>query len=343
MKTVLLTGASGFLGQFLATELVRNAYKVIGISRQAMQAEAGAPITWLQADLSESDSLQDFDLLDSLAAVDIIIHAAALYDFAAQPEAYHKHNVIAMGNLLHLAQSLPRQPYFCLISSIAVAGKREGFFSEDISLGCQALPDAYAASKFAAEQMLRRAGLPRASVIRLGILLGSSRDGYIPKIDGPYYFQKMIRELRSARRVLEGVGMLPLPFGEHSVQHVLPVDHAAEVITQLLPPAMKYAGLRVYHLVGAERGISIRKILSVMLKFYGIQLVPLALAPRLLPAALMRRLGIPPEVRSYLENNICFDTSHLREDLPDYQAPAFESYAETILSYAENKLFRQGH
>ena len=75
LKTVLLTGANGFLGSHLARELVHRGYAVRGLVRQHSSCInlAGLPITLCEGDVLEPDSIAR-----AIAGCDAVIHAAAL-------------------------------------------------------------------------------------------------------------------------------------------------------------------------------------------------------------------------------------------------------------------------
>ena len=75
IKTVLLTGANGFLGSHLARELVQRGYAVRGLVRQRSRCAtlAGLPVTLCEGDVLEPDSVAR-----AMAGCDAVIHAAAL-------------------------------------------------------------------------------------------------------------------------------------------------------------------------------------------------------------------------------------------------------------------------
>lgn len=55
MSTILVTGASGFIGTHLCRRLVDDGHIVHGISRDAQLAEPGAALCWHRADLTDAD------------------------------------------------------------------------------------------------------------------------------------------------------------------------------------------------------------------------------------------------------------------------------------------------
>lgn len=75
MPTVLLTGATGFLGSHLAHELLRRGYAVRALARPSSNRHllANLPIEWITGDLGQPDRVQK-----AAVGCDSIIHAAAL-------------------------------------------------------------------------------------------------------------------------------------------------------------------------------------------------------------------------------------------------------------------------
>lgn len=69
---VLITGATGFLGDYVVSEFADNGYEVTAMGRNEakLQRLVGPKVTPLQASLADLNSLS--------LAVDVVVHAAAL-------------------------------------------------------------------------------------------------------------------------------------------------------------------------------------------------------------------------------------------------------------------------
>lgn len=150
-KRVAITGASGFVGQALAKQLLADGYAVTGIVRRTM--EASFPVC-------EVSGLDDASLEPLLAETDVVVHAAArahvMTDEAEDPlEAYRAVNVEGTVAVARMAakQGVRR---FVFISSIKVNG--EATVSGDpYTFGTTPAPeDAYGISKYEAEKALTR-------------------------------------------------------------------------------------------------------------------------------------------------------------------------------------------
>ncbi len=342
-KKVFLTGASGFLGQILRDYLLGSGYEVVGLSRRRMDQEDEGLMTWLCADLSDPKSVMRDEIIDSLAGVDIIIHAAALYDLGAAHDLLYKQNVISTANVLHLARLLPKIPHVCLISTIAIAGDYPGVFRENMFDEGQRFTDSYASTKFAAEQMVRTAkDIPSRSVIRLGILVGSSIDGSIPKLDGPYYIMKLLHSLRGYAALIKRGKFVPVPFDEKSKLFMVPVDYAAVAIDRIISLFSQKSGLHVFHVTGELGGVSVRRVLAAMLEHYGLDVDILPVSSTMVPSILMEAIGIPGVLKNYMTKTCTFDDSNFASKVQDFSYPRFQDYSHLLFTYADQYLFSKG-
>jgi nucleoside-diphosphate-sugar epimerase len=157
LPTLIVTGASGFVGRHLLDE-IKGEYRIFAIARRS-QRECGAPvhpnIAWMQVDIGDRDSLtRTFREVQAAGGAQLLLHLAAYYDFAGenQPE-YVRTNVGGARNVFDLARELkPQRVIFA--SSVAACGfpRPEGPVSESTP------PDGhhiYAWSKRQGEEMLR--------------------------------------------------------------------------------------------------------------------------------------------------------------------------------------------
>ncbi|MBS0292103.1 MAG: SDR family oxidoreductase [Proteobacteria bacterium] len=194
--TVLLTGASGFVGQAALQALQLRGVAVRPVFRSAGQARgvAGtAVVSGLDADTVWSAALQD---------VDVVVHAAArahiMRDEALDPLAEYRR--VNVQGTLHLARQAAAAGVrrFVFISSIKVNGEGtqpgRAFTADD----APAPEDAYGLSKAEAEAGLRelcRAAGMELTIIRPVLVYGPGVKGNLAS---------MLRWVRRA---------LPLPLG----------------------------------------------------------------------------------------------------------------------------------
>jgi short-subunit dehydrogenase len=78
---VLLTGASGGIGQAMAAALVGAGAQVMGVGRGALVAPACA--AWLQADITHAEAAGEVAAAAAAWQVNVVVHAAGLPGFGA--------------------------------------------------------------------------------------------------------------------------------------------------------------------------------------------------------------------------------------------------------------------
>ncbi len=341
MKKVLLTGASGFVGSYILKELLAQDVFVYAFSRK-QRASEHKNLAWLVADISEEESLVRPEVFDRLQDIDVIIHAAALYDFHASHEELYRQNVLGTANMLHFARLLEKRPHFAHISTIAVAGDAEIAFNEETFDVGQSFADPYASTKFASEKLVRTAeDFPSRSIYRLGIVLGSTKTGEISKIDGPYYMQKVIRRMGELKASLSKLKFLPLPYNENTRLYIIPVDTAAYLISTLALRVMGRPGIATFHVTGGSRGVSVRRLLQRMLAHYEISANPVPIPKVLLRPTFFKWVKAPQNSAEYFYTKWTFSSKHLEKELPKFRYPSYAHYAEKVMDYADKEFFSQ--
>ena len=229
-----VTGATGFVGRHLVEELLKRDGTIYALVREGSRGKLDALIERLGAeegrivpvagDLSkEALGVEGFD-----EKIDHLFHLAAIYDVDADDEAMEKANVEGTRHVVEFAN-----PHdvgrFHHTSSIAVAGAYKGVFQEDMFDEEQKLPHAYHSSKFESEKLVRN-GIKGAKLLvyRPGIVVGHSETGEMDKIDGPYYFFKLLQKLRDALPE-----WFPLAGPEGGQTNIVPVDFVAKAMDHI--------------------------------------------------------------------------------------------------------------
>ena len=132
-----------------------------------------------------------------------------------------------MTNALAFAKTIGARR-FHHVSSIAAAGLFDGVFREDMFEEARRLEHPYFASKHRGEALVRAGTEIPWRIYRPGIVVGDSRTGEIDKIDGPYYFFKLIQKLRDI--VPQWAPMIGLEGGRINV---VPVDFVVAALDRL--------------------------------------------------------------------------------------------------------------
>ncbi len=172
-----VTGATGFIGRHFIGEIVARGAPIYVLLRPASQAAferlvqglgpRGSLLIPVAGDLTAP-------LLGLAAAererlhgkIDHFFHLGALYDLAAKADALESSNVAGTRHALDLAQDL-KAACFHFVSSIAVAGRFRGSFTEQMFDEAGQLDHPYFRTKHEAEALVRAAAaFPGASIAR---------------------------------------------------------------------------------------------------------------------------------------------------------------------------------
>lgn len=119
---VLVTGATGFLGQYIVEELLAKAYKVRVLIRKPAESIYHQDN---RVSIYEGDILDLMQLEKALEGVDYVIHAAAMVSFSSKDlDEMMRINVKGTEQLVDLCIELSIKK-FILISSIGALGRSE--------------------------------------------------------------------------------------------------------------------------------------------------------------------------------------------------------------------------
>ncbi|PSJ26385.1 oxidoreductase [Streptosporangium nondiastaticum] len=300
---VLLTGATGYLGRFLAVEwlervaasggrltvLARGAddaaagHRVLACLRGAsgdrtdwFDAVAAQHLEVLAADVSAPQLGLDRTTWERLAAeTDRIVHSAALVNHVLPYSRLFEPNVAATARLIELALT-HRMKRFAYVSTIAAAMMPDGTFLDETADVRTASPvrqlndsdaNGYATSKWAGEVLLRdahdRTGLP-VVVFRPDMILAHSR--LTGQLNLPDRFTRLLLSVVAT-------GMAPRSFhrldadGNRRRAHYsgLPVDFTADAIASL--SARSRDGYVTYNSVNAnDDDVSLDEIVDWLIR-----------------------------------------------------------------------------
>lgn len=193
IRTVLVTGAAGFLGSEIVRSGTAAGLQIIALDRRT-PAE-GANIEYRLSDIQDKASL-----LEALAGANTVIHAAGLAhvfgNAAAMEDRFTAINEVGTRNVLE-ASAAAGVNHLILISSVAVYGTSG--YPYDESRDCHPRSP-YATSKWRAEQRARE--IAEASGIALTILRLSTLYG----AEDPGNMGRLIRLISRGRFVWVGDG-----------------------------------------------------------------------------------------------------------------------------------------
>jgi len=200
----LLTGATGFLGNHLATRLARDGRKLRAIVRPGTDLRRIpreiTEIVW--GELAEPETVQG-----ALAGVDVVFHTAARVSGGGSRDAFARDNVAAVEGLLRAAEAAGVRR-FVHVSSAGIfgAGQKGGAITEATPLD-PAIEQRgfYAWSKAESDRLVRAFAAQsklETVVVRPGILYGGDAPPFIARLQFPVPRGKGRRVIVGSRRAL---------------------------------------------------------------------------------------------------------------------------------------------
>jgi short-subunit dehydrogenase len=356
-----VTGATGFIGRHLVGELLKREGTIYVLVREGSRArleellsswDAGPErIVPVIGDLTAPGlGVSDVDR-EHLHGVDHFFHLAAIYDMSADEESNRRANVDGTRHAVELANDL-NAGIFHHTSSIAVSGRYRGLFREDMFDEGQKLADPYSSTKYESEKLVRDEATVPWRVYRPAIVVGHSQTGEMDKIDGPYYFFKVIQKLRDlVPRWMPVVGLeggkinvVPVDFVASAMDHIAHQPGLDGQAFHLTDPKPKSAGqlvntfARAAHAPEATMRID-RQMMNVVPKQARSMLAQLPPVRRITDQ-LLSDFGIPREVLTYIDYPSDYDSRDAQRALEGtgIQVPALEAYADRLWDYWQRNL-----
>lgn len=355
-----VTGATGFIGQFLLEKLLAREGVIYALVRQtsvhkldALREAFPDRIVPLVGDICEPDlglSPEDMETL-AKAGIKHMFHLAAHYDLSASLEEQELPNVKGTEYAVNVANDIDAG-CFHLASSIAVAGLYPGVFREDMFEEAENLEHPYFRTKHQAEAVARQQCSVPMKIYRPGMVIGHSETGYIDKVDGPYYFFKLIQKFRSALPPwaptlgVEGgkINLVPVDYVASAMDHIAHQEGLEATCFHLTSQESMSLGeaLNIF----AEAGHAPRMALRLDSKLFNfvpgyIRTMLLGLPPvQRIKDVIMEDLGIPESLIELMDYPTRFDDRETQKALADsdIRLASLRSYATCIWDYWERNL-----
>jgi len=358
-----VTGASGFIGKRLVRQLLARADATVYVLLRDASADRLAALRdgWGPAaeraipvvgDLTKpSLAVSSADLKALDGTVDHVFHLGAVYALDADPELEMTTNIGGTRNAVRFAERIHAR-HFHHVSSIAAAGLYEGVFREDMFEEAEHLEHPYFASKHESEKVVRNECKLPWRIYRPGIVVGDSCTGEMDKIDGPYYFFKLIQKVRRLLPPwmpmigLEGgrINLVPVDFVTRALDHLAHVEGQDGRCFHLTDPHP--------HRVGDILGIFARAAhapdMLIRVNAALINAIPRGLLQNLMELtsirrirkAIMKDLGLPDDILTFLNYPTRFDCRDAERLLAPaaISVPPLEDYAFRLWDYWERHL-----
>jgi NAD(P)-dependent dehydrogenase (short-subunit alcohol dehydrogenase family) len=357
-----VTGATGFIGRNLVEQLLEREGTIYVLVREGSRGrleelrsrwDAGEDrIVPVVGDLSQENLGCEDQISELKGKIDHFFHLAAIYDMTADAESQRVANVEGTRHAVQLAEALDAK-HFHMVSSIAAAGLYKGTFTEEMFEEAHDVENhPYFQTKHESEAVVRDEAEVPWRIYRPGIVVGHSETGEMDKVDGPYYFFKLLQRMRNTLpQWMPGVGIegreiniVPVDFVAKAMDHIAHEDGLDGKVFHLTDPNPMRAGqiinqfARAAHAPEAAMRID-SKMLDMVPKQVrsGVQMLP---PVKRITDQVLGDLGIPRSVLVYINYPTSFDSRNTQAALEGtgISVPPLPSYADKLWDYWERNL-----
>lgn len=179
---LLITGATGLVGQNFARRAAGAGYNVLAMVRRNSNRSAleGVPVRFVEGDLAVPESLPA-----ALADADVVVHAAAHLGDWGPPEKYRAINVVALEHMLNAVERIGRLERWIQLSSQGVYPARHHYGTDETVPPEPHNIDGYtqtkAESEIVVQRHVREHGLP-AVILRPGFIYGPGERNALKRV-----------------------------------------------------------------------------------------------------------------------------------------------------------------
>ena len=358
-----VTGATGFIGRNLVELLLEREGTIYVLVREGskgrleeLRSRWGVDsdrLVGIVGDLSEPKlGVSPEDLERLRGNVDHLFHLAAIYDMTANAETQRVANVEGTRHMVGFAEEVEAGRVH-MVSSIAAAGLYKGTWREDMFEEAQDVDNhPYFQTKHESEGVVRNECTRPWRVYRPGIVVGNSETGEMDKVDGPYYFFKLIRRVRGAVPQwlpvpsLQGreINIVPVDFVVRAMDHIAHTEGLDGKAFHLTDPNPRTAGevIDIFARAAHAPQSSVRlppdavELVEPLVKL-GLSATPLSDA---VVDRVLADFGIPRSVLVYVNYPTHFDSRQTQAVLEGtgISVPPLEAYAGKLWDYWERHL-----
>lgn len=278
-KTIFLTGANGFLGTQIASNIIKHHdHDIIAIIRSKNSEDAVNRLyrAWWEfpelleeiygrvhvvtGDITQNNlGMETEEYKKLIQIVTHVIHTAADWRLKASLEELQKTNVQGTQNVLKMAQLAHKDhglERFSHISTAYVAGGRMGAVSEDSLTSEYGFLSDYEKTKFESEIEVRKSEFD-ISIFRPSMIVGNSSIGYIKTFNTVYIPLKLYLN-----------GQLPIvPVSPSMKINLVPVNYVSDAVLDLTLD--KRAVNKTFHLTAPSESLPTIKELLKFVKTWG--------------------------------------------------------------------------
>ena len=361
-----VTGATGFIGKRLVKALLarRGAVVHLLLRRESEgklaalleywgQADGGARIVPVYGDLTARRlGVAADDVKKLKGRIDHVYHLAAVYDLSADADSQIATNIEGTRALVEFAKAIDAG-HLHHVSSIAAAGLYEGVFREDMFDEAEGLEHPYFMTKHESEKIVRTESKVPWTVYRPALVVGDSRTGEMDKIDGPYYFFKLIQRMRQLLPPwmpavgIEGgrINIVPVDFVVAALDHISHLKIALDQRCFHLVDPIGYRVGDVLDIIGkAAHAPKMNLFVNAALLGFipkSVKKGLIALAPvRRVKSAVLKDLGLPEDMLTFINFPTRYDCREALAALKGsgIACPRLDDYAWKLWDYWERHL-----
>ena len=358
-----VTGATGFIGKRLVKKLLERKGSTVYFLLRGKSAGKAAALRdyWgvsaaravaVHGDLTTKKLGVSADDIKKLKSkIDHFYHLAAVYDLDSDEESQIAVNIDGTRNTVEFAKAIDAG-HFHHVSSIAAAGLYEGVFREDMFEEAENYEHPYFRTKHESEKIVRKECKVPWTVFRPAMVVGDSTTGEMDKIDGPYYFFKLIQRMRQLLPPwmpsvgLEGgrVNIVPVDFVVAALDHISHQANVTKKCFHLVDPV----GYRVGDVLDIFSKAAHAPKMNLFINAALLGFIPksvkkglMALAPvRRIRSAVMKDLGVPEDMMTFINYPTRFDSRDMTAALKgsNITCPNLRDYAWRLWDYWERHL-----
>ena len=252
---VFLTGATGVIGRELLARLIDRpeVERLYALVRRAGLTHPSRKVIPVEGDITAGGSLGMTDAaLREVAGVTTVLHAAADTRFDAPATELRDANVVGTRNVVEFGRRLRQLERVCVLSTVYVAGRRQGRILETDLVHDAGFVNAYERSKYEMEAQLQedQHTLPIA-VARLSTVIGDSSNGQVGSQAAFHHALRLYYQ--SLAPMLPGVA-------ENRVD-LIPTDYAAAAVTALL--CTEFQPGTTWHVCAADEAPQLGELLDL--------------------------------------------------------------------------------
>ncbi len=358
-----VTGGTGFIGQNLIELLLKRRGKIYVLVRKGSRDKlnrlterlgkaAAAKVVPVTGDLTRPFlGISPAQRKGLTEKIDHVFHLAAIYDLKADAASQEAANINGTQNAVRFAETV-KAKRFHHVSSIAAAGLYPGIFTEDMFEEATGLENPYFRTKHDSEGIVRKKCKIPWRIYRPGIVVGNSETGEIDKIDGPYYFFKLIQKMRRAMPAwmptigVEGgrINIVPVDFVVKAMDHIAHLPRQDGKCFHLTDPKPRRIGevLNIFAEAAHAPQMSMRIDARLFNYIPGALKQGLSMLPpiRRIYRQVLSDLGMPSEVLQFINYPTKFDSRDTHKLLKGtgITVPRLDDYAWRLWDYWERNL-----